>query len=107
MSVGSFVCIVSSCEIIEANLTFNKQYFGKKWKNHICVLDEREYYCVCSFMKQVFVIGGVNTKSCMKYDLDSERWTNIANTLEIRNRAACRVFEGKIVVTGGYNSRYI
>ena len=67
------------------------------------MLDKREHYCVCSFLKQFFVIGGVNTNSFMKYDLNTERWTNKANTSEIRYGSACTVFEGKIVVFGGYD----
>ena len=101
VSVGSFVCTISSCKKLDEYFTLSEQYYGKQWKNHICVLAERKYYCISSFMKQVFVIGGTDTNSCMKYDLNTEQWTNIANTLEIRDTSACTVFEGKIVVSGG------
>ena len=43
-SIGSFVCTVSSCKDIEENFMLGEQYFRKQWKNHICVLDDRENY---------------------------------------------------------------
>ena len=68
VSVGSFVCTISSCKDVEENFTLGDQYFGKQWKNDICMLNKRTRYCVCSFLKQVFVIGGYYTNSCMRYD---------------------------------------
>ena len=79
------------------NLALSEEYFGKKWKNHIRVLDQRTNYCVCCFLKQVYVIGGVNTKSCLKYDLNAEQWTNLANTSETRNVSACTFLKEKLL----------
>ena len=56
-------------------------------------------------MQKLFVIGGdYHLKydiSCMFYDKRDDKWTSIAGTMEGRKNAACTVFEGKIVVSGG------
>ena len=72
------------------------------------ILDRRSEFCVCSFMQKVYVIGGygkmndISINSCMCYDIKSNKWTYIASMIDCRQNASCAVFEGKIVVTGGY-----
>ena len=40
------------------------------------------------------------------YSIKGNLWSQIANMNdEIRLSAACTVYEGKVVVTGGYNSK--
>ena len=57
----------------------------------------------------MFVIGGSNfgnpnyTNACLKYDVQQEKWNYIASMNGKRFAAACTVFEGKIVVSGGIN----
>ena len=57
-------------------------------------------------MQNLFVIGGKYSgrydTSCMFYDKQRNVWTSIADMMEGRENAACTVFEGKIVVSGGY-----
>ena len=73
------------------------------------LLDNRLHFCVCSFMQRIYVIGGnIKTEdfsidSCMCYDIECNKWTYIAPMIESRRNASCEVFEGKIVVTGGYD----
>ena len=73
------------------------------------MLDERSGFCVCSFMQKIIVIGGhINYKSinsCMAYDIKTNQWNYIASMNESRDNASCTVFNGKLVVTGGYDSR--
>ena len=69
-------------------------------------LDKRFYFCVCSFMQKIYVIGGSkktleNIYSCMCYDLKNNKWKYIASMIKSRYYASCAVFKGKIVVTGG------
>ena len=44
--------------------------------------------------------------SCYTYDIDKSVLRTIANLNVVRCYAACTVFEGKIVVTGGNNNDY-
>ena len=41
--------------------------------------------------------------SCYTYDINSDVWSKIADLNVARGFAACTVFEGKIVATGGYS----
>ena len=73
------------------------------------VLDERSSFCVCSFMKKIFVLGGYESmesiNSCMAYDCKRNEWNYIAPMNESRGSTACAVFHGKIVITGGWVHR--
>ena len=73
------------------------------------MLDERSRFCVCSFMQKIFVIGGnINYKpinSCMAYDIKTNKWTYIASMNKERGDTSSAVFQGKVVVTGGYIDR--
>ena len=58
-------------------------------------------------MKNIYVYGGFTTKfclkSCYKYDTKRSNWIPIAIMNDFRQNAACTVFKGKIVLTGGYD----
>ena len=66
-------------------------------------------------MSKFYIVGGwtrltrrtksrdINLSSCYTYDINSEVWNIIAELNVARNRTSCTVFEGKVVVTGGYN----
>ena len=59
----------------------------------------------CSFMKNLFVYiksqCKPNIKYCLMYNIQTSQWTYIADTNSYREKAACTIFEGKIVVSGG------
>ena len=69
--------------------------------------DDSVGFCVCSFMKSVYIFGGyIRTdggalRTCLKYDTRNSSWSNISDMKNYRNHAACTMFEGKIVVSGG------
>ena len=73
------------------------------------ILDERSRFCVFSFMQKIVVIDGCKNKetvsSCMAYNIKTNKWASIASMNESRDDTSCTVFKGKLVVTGGYNSR--
>ena len=56
-------------------------------------------------MKELYVLGGYfngSTNFCFKYDFTHNKWSYTANKMNERSScAACTVFEGKIVVSGG------
>ena len=75
-------------------------------------LYNNSYFSICSLMNDVYVIGGrrdcfdlCSEKSCYKFEVKSNKWTKVADLQKDRSRSACTVFEGKIVVTGGFNER--
>ena len=89
------------------------------WKKLEPAIQHLTDFSVCSFMKSIYVIGGckynydsilinqyldkVFQSCCYKYD--ENKWTKVADLQNERSFSACTVFEGKIVVTGGYNKR--
>ena len=69
--------------------------------------DKRDIFSICSFKKQLYIVGGRKVdncprlKSCFIYSLNCDRWSQITDMIEKRAGAACTVYEGKIVVSGG------
>ena len=81
------------------------------WKEISVLYDERCYFCVCAFMNKIFIFGGrvgygyssvrTNTNTCLQFDTKDYKWTEVARMREAKRFAACVVFEGNIVVSGG------
>ena len=71
--------------------------------------EQRFYYCVCSFMSKLYVIGGrvfgydKARSSCLTYDTKTAKWSKLADVNEGRSYSACTAFGGKVVVSGGGN----
>ena len=96
------------------------------WQTIGDIYDDRTGFCMCSFINDVYVVGGkrrvVNNdtlvpkyrgrqlrsifkeSSCVKFDTKRKLWKEINRMNEARAEAACAVFEGKVVVSGGYNN---
>ena len=74
--------------------------------------DYREGCCVCNYQNSIFVIGGNHdskgvTGSCLKFNPKTYAYYEIgAKMKEARLRAACEVFDGKIVVCGGISRNF-
>ena len=68
--------------------------------------DDRDMFCVCGFMDKVYFIGGCLHETeldiCTQFDTKDYTWRDVASMNEIRSYAACTVFEGRVVVSGGY-----
>ena len=70
--------------------------------------DSRISFCVCTFMKELFVFGGIRdcyTETCFRYNFSQNKWSYIEDMIIDRSNPACSVFEGKITVSGG-NTAY-
>ena len=106
--------IGSGCEIYLLNqFKIGSWYAVKSYlsstdslNNLLSLYEEKLNYCICSFMGKLFVIGGKNKlerydRPCVFYDKQSSIWHSFAPMIESRQNAACTVFEGKIVVSGG------
>ena len=73
--------------------------------------DSREEFCACAFTDNILVIGGCygtldSFKSCLKFNTKDKKWNYISKMNDGRAGAACTVFEGRVVVSGGTRSSY-
>ena len=82
---------------------------NNSWENVADIFDDGVRFCAVSFMGNVYFMGGLlngPTYSCIKFDTINLTWTEISRMNETRCRAACAVFEGRVVVSGGINCVY-
>ena len=77
----------------------------ESWEN-VADFDYRRYFCVCALVDSVYVLGDFRSNSCLKFDADSCQVTAVAGMNLRRSMAACAVFRGKVVVSGGYCGGY-
>ena len=102
------VCLKGNIYIfvrIHKNLRIKKYVQTERiWKN-LCSLDKRSNFCACGLIDNIFVIGGNRnpslTNSCIQYNTKNNQTNQVARMSEIRGDAACTIFGGKIVVSGG------
>ena len=79
----------------------------KHWQEQYIQIPGKKCFCYCFFMKNIFVIGECNESSyeslkfSFTYSYKIDKWKQIAKFNVARHCAACTIFEGKIVVTGG------
>ena len=88
------------------------------WNQVTELPDGRDKFCICAFMDKIFVIGGFKydeedfddnddadigtiTNSCSMYDTKNNSWKEVAGMNFARKDAACEVFKGRILVSGG------
>ena len=70
----------------------------KSWKSLPEIPNKKGVITICSFLQKLYVIG----KFSMCYDKHINKWKSIAVMNESREDTACTVFEGKIIVSGGF-----
>ena len=66
--------------------------------------------CVCAFQDRLYLFGGCSLglnplKTCFSYDPTKNEWSDVEQMNEARRSAACCVFAGKIVVSGGNKNK--
>ena len=85
------------------------------WNIVAYMYNNRRCFCACSCMESISVIGGcyyangkwpIVTNSCLQFDTKNNNWKEITAMNEARKYAACTVFEGKIVVSGGMDDNH-
>ena len=87
----------------------------KTWSRVAGMFDCRKDFGVCAFVDQLFVVDGCFyqndsnasnkiTNSCLKFDTKEKIWIKVSNTKGARSCAACAVFQGSIVVSGGHGA---
>ena len=78
-----------------------------QWINVIQTPDDRRNFSTCSFMKNIYVFSGCTDKlslnTCYKYETKRSKWQFLSSMNMYRQNAACTIYKGKIVLTGGYD----
>ena len=81
----------------------------KTWNIVADMYDDRETFCSCAFMNKIFIIGGyayedgewTTTNTCLQFNTKDNNWKKVARMSQARDNAACTVFEGRIIISGG------
>ena len=82
----------------------------KTWEYIADMIDNQRHFSACSFMDNVYFMGcrveGLydNAISCFKFSIKSFKWKEISRMKNSRRLSACSVFEGRVVVSGGYSN---
>ena len=75
------------------------------------MFNDRRGFCACGFLDKVFFVGGnleeEITDTCIQFVTKDYTWKDVASMNEARFSAACTVFEGRVVVSGGLNNNDI
>ena len=91
----------TKCRILELDATkdfFREQALpdypnaARKWTN-LCKTSD----------KQVFLIGGSNETSCLRFDMKIKLWENMPNLQQPRYYCSSCVLAGNLYVFGGHN----
>ena len=96
-------------DIRDDNRNWNLSVENDRWSYVTDMYDDRHGYCVCAFMNKTYVFGGRVEdflNSTLEFDPNytgNNKWKEVARINQARRGAACTVFEGKIVVSGGYD----
>ena len=88
----------------------------KTWENFNFFYYRRMYAnCMCSFVDSIYFIGGRFydnidddnddiRKNCILFDTNTKKWKKVTKMNDSRMFAACTVFEGRVVVSGGFHN---
>ena len=87
-------------------------YSGGVWAKATDMPDDRVFFCACSFMDKILVLGGRHkyqrvVENCLELDTKTKRWREITGTEVGRCSAAGAVFEGRVVVCGGRGDNFV
>ena len=75
-----------------------------KWANWYDENIYHCYFCLCSFMEKIYLLGGFEedtTGVCYSFDPKTRIWTKKQHMLLEKESASAVVFSGRIVVSGG------
>ena len=110
--ISKAVCLKSDFYLFVEEWPFNnlkiKKYsnISKVWESEV-VLNYRSNFCACVLMDNIYIIGGSKlnrqgtSDSCIQYDTKKNKKKEVAKMNQFRSNAACVIFEGKVVVSGG------
>ena len=89
-------------EIIHAFKISPKRY---DLSTYLVQLPDTRYSLLYLFIHEKSTCHGWTKQTCLKYRIKNSKWNCIKDLNNARSSAACKVFEGKIVVSGGSLSR--
>ena len=100
------ICIFVKNNLIKNTMTIKKfSITSNVWEN-LGDLNYRIEFCVCVFINTIFIIGGhINHNLfdyCLQYDTKGPKFKEVSGMNQAKYGAACTVFQGHIVVSGGY-----
>ena len=81
----------------------------KTWKYLSSMACDVSAQRFCAFMKKIYIIGGDDltfnapTDECLEFDTVSHKTRNIERMYDDRKFPSCTVFQGRVVVSGGFN----
>ena len=88
------------------NLSFERfSVASNKWRHVGNISEERYDYCACAIMNKIYIIGGIAdniTDSCIEVNMSKNEFKDVNGMNKARTQAACAVFEGRIVISGGF-----
>ena len=109
------VCVKGDVYILSDRLkTFCIQKYSpatNTWEKAADMYGNRKlFFSACSFMDSIFAVGclelgcknGIKPEFCLEFSTRDRTWREIARMEEKRVKAACAVFEGRVVVSGGH-----
>ena len=81
------------------------------WQHVIDMIDDRRSFSACSFMDNIYIIGGHigdnidghDTATCFEFNTKSLNFYGISKMNTAKKTFACSVFEGRVVASGGMN----
>ena len=85
-------------EIIHAFKISPKRY---DLSTYLVQLPDTRYSLLYLFIHEKSTCHGWTKQTCLKYRIKNSKWNCIKDLNNARSSAACKVFEGKIVVSGG------
>ena len=100
---------LQECDYFMDKLPFSE--ISSQWTETFPNVEGLEGYASCLFMDRLYILGGyLETRrhefpmsACWAFDESGNEINGVSDMLRARNCHSCVVFDGKIVVTGGYN----
>ena len=89
-------------------ISVNKYSANTSTMEKVCrIYSDRNHFRVCGYMGKIYIIGGcdknlVTLKFCRELDIKTFKHKQIQRMNEARSCLASTVFEGRIVVSGGF-----
>ena len=90
------------------------------WIKVADMFDDREFFCACAFMDNIFIIGGGKhnregyallevtlNEFCLHFLTKDCEWNEVAGMNQSRKAAECAVFEEQIIVCGGSDANNV
>ena len=83
-----------------------KKEISTGWETIFCFLD-RTYFCACVLIDKIYIIGGRDNNlnaldSCIQFHTKNNTIKEIANMKQARKNAACTVYKGLVIASGGF-----